>query len=199
MQILYEILKNVLGFLSGAGLILYSQSRQHKRLIDAKNKSVQVEMECELEQLKSSIIDIARVVTDIAINKKDAPDISLCIPAKRSIILLEKNIEEIYLDAKCNSRKRIKPILLFFSSLEAIRNKIQEDSANFINEKKSYYNGGMDYARLNVKYIRYACGAAVNIRAYIDNKDLGTGDKEHAISFCRELNVNYEELNKLLE
>ena len=199
MQILYEILKTGLGFISGAGLVLFSQYIQHKRLIDIKKKAVSDEMEYEFEKIKSEIVSIARVVADIMINKKTALDIKLHVPTQRSIIFLEKNIEEMYLSSKYNSIKRIKPIIWFFSKLESTRNKIDEDSNNYINKKMSCYNGGMDYAELNMRYIRYACGAAINIRAYIDNEDLDTGGeagRKYAISFCKEINVDYEEMNK---
>lgn len=199
MQILYEILKIGLSFISGAGLVLFSQNIQHKRAINIKNKAVRYEMECELEKIKSEIINVARVVTDIAVNKKPASDINLHIPSQISLILLEKNIEEIYLHSKCNSRKRIKPIISFFSKLENIRNKIDGESIDYIKKEMSYYHDGMGYAELNVKYIRYACGAAINIRAYIDDEDLNAGVEaanKYVISFCRELNIDYEELNK---
>lgn len=199
MQILYEIIKTGLSFISGAGLVLLSQNIQHKKSINIKKKAVRYELEYEIEKIKSEIVNVARVVTDIAINKKLASDIRLHVPAQRSIIFLEKNIEEIYLSAKCNSRKRIKPIIFFFSNLESIRNKMDEESIKYIKGKMSYYDGGMDYAELNLRYIRYACGAAINIRAYIDNEDLDTGGEagsKYTISFCKEINVDYEEMNK---
>lgn len=59
----------------------------------------------------------------------------------------------------------------------------------------------MEYAKLNLKYIRYACGAAINIRAYLNNEDIDDQTKagdEYIISFCKELNVDYEKINSFV-
>lgn len=201
-QILWEIVKTCLGFLAGACLAIFTQNRQHTKLINTKEEAVRFEMKDELEKLKLDINNLAVVVNDIAVMKKSMLETNLDIPPLRSVALLEKNVEEIYLKAPNNSKKRIKPIILFFSNLENTKKEIDTKVVEYLNRSGViYYNKDMEYAKLNLKYIRYACGAAINIRAYLNNEDIDDQTKagdEYIISFCKELNVDYEKINSFV-
>lgn len=129
---LYEILKTCLGFISGVCLAFFVQYIQHYFLINKKDKAVRVEMEGELEKLKFDINKIYGVIIRVTSKDRCVENIRLYVPTQRSLFLLEKNIEEIYLKSSCNSRKRIKPIVLYLSSLENIRKNLVKKTENIL-------------------------------------------------------------------
>lgn len=89
-------------------------------------------MESELEKLKFDINKIYGVIIRVTSKDRCVENIRLYVPTQKSLFLLEKNIEEIYLKSSCNSRKRIKPIVLYLSSLENIRKNLVKKTENIL-------------------------------------------------------------------